>query len=196
MFMTRASKSTVRAILAIAASLAAAATQASSYSGSSFTDITFSYSGFTTFNGAPSDGQAHTYFGGGSSYVTGIAGVGATMSMFGLLSYSLVLDGQVGNYCSAAQLWFGIGIGPDTKEVISPVYSCPPPGDVLAISAVNEIYGESTGLDPGYMSTSFWDKSWLLVNDAPIPEASTYGLMLSGLGALAFGARRRKSETR
>ena len=195
MLMTRASKSTVRAILAIAASLAVTAAHASSYSGSSFTDITFTYRGFTTFNGAPSDGLEHTYFGGGSAYVTGIAGQDAWLSMSGLLSYRLVLDGEVGPYCSSAVLWFGIGIGSDTRESIIS-YSCPPPGPALIISAVDQVYGEATGLDPGYMSTSFWDKSWILVNDAPIPEPSTYGLMLSGLGLLAFVARRRKSATR
>jgi hypothetical protein len=32
-----------------------------------------------------------------------------------------------------------------------------------------------------------------IVNAAPVPEASTYGMMLAGLGLVGFAARRRKT---
>ncbi len=181
-----------RAALALAALIPATASQASSYT-ESFTNVTFYYSGFTTFNDAPSDGQAHTFFSGDVAYASGIAEQSGTFRMTGDLSFELVLDAQDGNRCDSAQIWFGYVVGPQIAEPLGG------PQAIFCQPLVQTIYGVKNmhidsgviGLAPGPTSAYFSDLGSHSFPPAPVPEPSTYALLLAGLWIVGIGMRSR-----
>jgi hypothetical protein len=181
-----------KAAFAISALAITTGVQASSYT-QSFTNVTFYYSGFSTFNGASSDGAAHTYFSDGVAFADGVAEQGALLRMTGQLNYELVLDAESGGRCDMAMLWFGWVVGPASGEPHGP----PEP---RFCDATVQTLARNMVIDTGYIELAEGPTSAYLVDmtvlsfSSPAPEPSTYALLLAGLGVVGLGARVRRRD--
>jgi hypothetical protein len=184
-----------RAALALSTLAFVAGSHASSYT-ASFTNVTFYYAGLTTFNDTPSDGSFHSYFSGDVSGAGGIVGPeGGSMRMTGELSYELVLDGQDGDRCDSAMLWFGWVVGPAVGEPHGPPLSLFCEASTRTYSMENWLIDTGDiGLDSGPVSAYFSDLTRLGFIPTAVPEPATYALLLAGLAGVGSRARYRASR--
>lgn len=180
----------------LAALLCAGSAQASSYE-FSFRNATFYYSGFSEFNGQPSDGLSHTFGGADNSpFASGIAEQGASFRLAGDFHYKLVLDKQDGARCDFAVLRFAAAIGFFSTELL------PGPTTFMCSDTQQMTWGEDrhfdygfTGLDAGPIEAYFLDASQIVFapvpDPTPVPEPSTCALLAGGLALVSANARRR-----
>lgn len=146
-------------------------------------------SNYVIHPGSPNDATgAAPYYGDGSSYLSVLSGGSATINL-PATSFLAFDVGSLDTYNDLEILYTTLDGGTGSF-----VYSPTPPADGNQTQAATNGLFTLTG-DAGEVFTSITFKSGGLafeVDNLAVPEASTWAMMLVGLGAVGFAMRRQK----
>ena len=189
-----------RVSVAVAMALTAGAAQASWFSDLTFSDFTVSWSGYQSFNGAPSDGLSHTVSipemkfpsGTGSYSIGGVAGENSHVELSGTMEIHGSLDACGDGPYDFAYLRFFGRVGMASFEDPGSFHSCND-GQPTTFSGRRtfRIGWDASYSDGEYIQATIQaDNFFSFENASPVPEPSAYLLLLAGLAPLTLVGRK------